>query len=341
MESFVAAMGSHQIRLGHRVQVITLDHAVTNDMLLPEGSFAGLPYRRLRRIGPRRYPFARGLVQAIQGADLVHAHGLDGLADAAVATRRIHGARVGVSTHGGYFHTSRHSLIKAAWLRTGTKWVLRNADAVWFSSGADVVSMGGARAIGPVMDIGVDLGPFLAVKRRPERGTWLVMGRVDAHKGIDDLIDLVATMSHPPTLLVLGGESAPGLINSLRTRAVNKGVVAKFEGNVEQRRFVEALASCELAVFPSRSEAFGMASVEALASGAPVVLSEVPAFQTRVEHGRTGFIVNFRAEGAAEELSQVRQQLDVVGERGRDEALRYGWDNVMGAWMTEYRRALS
>ena len=49
-------------------------------------------------------------------------------------------------------------------------------------------------------------------------------------------------------------------------------------------------AACDVALFPSASESFGLAALEALACGVPVVASRVGGLPEVVVHGETGFL---------------------------------------------------
>ena len=62
------------------MRVLTLDHDARGAPLT-EGEIDGVPNVRGPRVGPRRYPLARRLRADVDGATLVHAHGLDGHSD--------------------------------------------------------------------------------------------------------------------------------------------------------------------------------------------------------------------------------------------------------------------
>lgn len=346
MEAFVAGLAASQVERGHGVRVITLDRAITDGTPLSAGTHRGVAYERVPRVGPRRYPLARGLVSRVRGAHLVHVHGLDGLADTLVATRRLHRARVGVSTHGGYFHTSRHAWLKRAWLRTLTRVTLSRADAVWFTSEADRRTLSPAGITGEVLPDGVDISRFAAVTRRPEPGLWLVPGRVDAHKGHADLLWVLAALrdrgSAPERVEITGPERSPGLLDSLERQARELGLHdrVRLRGAVSEQDYLDLLARCELALFPSRYEGFGIGVIEAMAAGVVPVVSAIPAFDQLVRPGRDAFRVDFaHPEAAAQALERVRPD-GRMSTRARDTASRYGWEMVSEIWERAYARAL-
>src|SRR5690606_8375630 len=173
-----------QLRRGLQPRVVTLDRLFAGEPRLEDGVCDGVAYRRVRAVGHGRYPFARGVAAAVAGADILHLHGLDGLADLAV--RQVRGPRIGLSTHGGYFHTPRQRALKALWLRTVTRSTLRRLDALWFTSEADRQRLAAAGVVGEVLGNGVDV-ERLRAPRRPEAGRWAMLGRVEPHKGLADL----------------------------------------------------------------------------------------------------------------------------------------------------------
>lgn len=337
MERVIAGLSAALVARGHEVEVFTLDRAITTGEPLPEGVVDGIRAHRLPRVGPRRYPFARGLAAALRGFDLIHVHGLDGLADAAVRARP---APVGISTHGGYFHTPRHPLLKAVALRTVTRATLRRADAVWFTSRADRARLAPAGVQGELLAQGVDLSGFRGAPRRPEPGRWLVYGRVDDHKGLDDLLEALPGLG--ATVDVVGPEARPGLVAELVARARASGVDARFHGPLGADALRPLLERAELALFPSRAEGFGVSLVEVMAAGVPPVVSEIPAFAELVTPGVDGYRAPFRRPGAARErlLALRGGDHDEVGRRAAEAAAAYAWERRIEAWEAAYQRVI-
>lgn len=349
LETAVAGLAAALVDRGHDVEVVTLDRGFADDRALPDATWRGVRYRRLPRVGPRRWPFARGLVAAVRGADVVHVHGIDGLADQLLARRAAVGAPIGVSTHGGFLHTDRHRALKAVWLRTATRYTLARADAVWFTSEADRRVFAAAGVRGEVMPNGVDVARFAAIRRRPEPGRWVVVGRVDVHKGLDDLIDTLAVLARrdprPFTVEVIGPEARPGLIRALRERARARGVADRVScsGAVTDAQVDAALAGAELALFPSRYEGFGLAVVEAMAAGVPVVVNGIAAFDALVCPGVDGWRARFAdAEAAAAVIIAARDgDHAAIAAAARASARAHGWEARAPAWERAYAALVS
>ena len=336
-------LARRQAAEGHHVSVVTLKQSTQGERLYP-CTREGVRWIRLPRLGPRRYPCMIGLRDAADGADLVHVHGLDGLADQLAWRRRR--PPIGISTHGGYFHTPRLRWLKEGWLRSITRYTFAEADAVWFSSESDRVRLAAARRSGEVLPNGVDLAPFATLRRRPMVGEWVVVGRVDVHKGVDDLIRALAHLppgQRPRAVHVVGREAQKGLIRGFQRLARKHGVhhLLHFWGALASRLLHEHLSRAELALFPSRAEGFGIAVVEAMAARVPVVVSPIPALMDHVAGG-AGYVVPFRKPArAAERLAALlgRDHRNVAYEGGRH-AVKYSWPVVLSAHERAYREIL-
>jgi glycosyltransferase involved in cell wall biosynthesis len=79
-------------------------------------------------------------------------------------------------------------------------------------------------------------------------------------------------------------------------------------------------AEADLFILPTRAECFGIAAIEAMASGLPVIMSDVGAAREIVEDGETGFVIQPQPEDLARVLDAVVAQperLGILGRRGR------------------------
>jgi glycosyltransferase involved in cell wall biosynthesis len=63
-------------------------------------------------------------------------------------------------------------------------------------------------------------------------------------------------------------------------------------GHVPRAELDAAIASARVAVFPSIGEAFGLAPVDAMASGCPTIFSHRCAGPEIIEHGRSGLLID-------------------------------------------------
>jgi hypothetical protein len=82
----------------------------------------------------------------------------------------------------------------------------------------------------------------------------------------------------------------------------------------------ELYRRADLFVMPTRAECFGIATVEALASGLPVIAGDVGGARDIVDHGLTGWLIPPTSEGLASALDAAlagQDSLPAIGRQAR------------------------
>jgi alpha-1,6-mannosyltransferase len=178
------------------------------------------------------------------------------------------------------------------------------------------IGAGGLRLV----PLGVNLDEFRpAALTRPGAGRSVLLvsvGRLSREKRPDRAVEalrLLRSAGVPAGLLVLGdGPMRPALQRSARDLPV------RFLGHVPDRRGdAHLLAAADVAVAPSEVEAFGLAVLEALACGTPVVVPDRGAAPELIGPTGSGVITDGTPAGLAD---GVRSLLDVPERVRRDSA---------------------
>ena len=121
-----------------------------------------------------------------------------------------------------------------------------------------------------------------------DESVLLVLAALVRRKGIDVLLDALPRMEARPTLLVAGdGEERASLEEDARRRGLDDRV--RFLGRRDDK--ADLLAACDVFVLPSRLEGLGVAALEAMAAGRPVVASAVGGLGEAIVDGSTGLLV--------------------------------------------------
>jgi glycosyltransferase involved in cell wall biosynthesis len=182
--------------------------------------------------------------------------------------------------------------------------------------------------------------------RRTMRSTWGFtdedfvvghMGAFTAEKGQDVAVQaaLLLQTRLPHLRMVLAGDGP--LRNSM---PASSRVV--FPGHVSHRS--EFFAALDLFIMPSRSEAWGLAALEAMAHGIPVVASRVGGLPEMIESNESGWLVTpgdaSELATAIERASADREMLLDMGTRARERAKRFSVEETAERTEAFYRRML-
>jgi L-malate glycosyltransferase len=125
---------------------------------------------------------------------------------------------------------------------------------------------------------GLDARRFPVARRRlPElEDAALVVGTVAVlrpEKGLDVLLDAFAALDFPGAKLVIVGSGLEQ--KNLESRAAKLSIVERLHFQPATKNVAEWLASFDIFVLPSHSEAFSNSLMEAMAAGCPVIASDV------------------------------------------------------------------
>lgn len=150
--------------------------------------------------------------------------------------------------------------------------------------------------------------------------TILTVGRLhDGQKRQSDLLRALARLPEPWRVTLLG--SGPDEAR-LRALAADLGVAdrVEFAGFEPDRdRIRERLRACTVFALPSSFEGLPMALLEAMACGAPVVGSDIPAIAEVLEDGAWGLTVPVSApDKLADAIAAAGRDRDRLGARARE-----------------------
>jgi glycosyltransferase involved in cell wall biosynthesis len=168
----------------------------------------------------------------------------------------------------------------------GMPWSARAADLVLTSTAAEGARIARCRPrlADKVRPVGLSVPESFAAREAVDPGLdltagqfLLCVGRLNVRKNVTRLIDavLAADLVTPEAPLVVVGE--PDGLAIARTAPGDRRI--RFLGGVDDSALAWLYENCRVFVFPSLDEGFGLPVVEAALSGAPMLLSDIPAFR--------------------------------------------------------------
>jgi alpha-1,3-mannosyltransferase len=337
---------------GHTVEVATLRLLFASGDLAPAESVeAGVPVRRMRHWGPRRYPVALSALPAIRGYDLVHIHAIDFFVDYLSLLRLLHRVPLVVSTHGGFFHTERARAFKQWYFQHITRQSLGRVGAVVCVSQRDCALF--SRIVPAerlrVIENGADLDRFWSLKKRVEPGLVVGISRLAENKRIEKVLEAMAELKyrHPQLRLEWVGADFAGLRHPLERRVASLGLEGRvrFHGAVTDHELGSLLERAHLFVSASAYEGFGLSTIEAMSAATVVVVTAVGAHPDVVDHRVTGFLLPPDAAGLAAQMEEVlampAERVQAIGEAARAATRRFSWLQIAPRYEQVYREVLS
>ncbi len=142
------------------------------------------------------------------------------------------------------------------------------------------------------------------------------VGRLDEQKNLGALIEAMEGLD--AELVVVGSGRLRG---DLEREARQRGVAARFLGNVPHRQLPGILNSSSLFVLPSHYEGHPKALLEAMACGRACVGTDVPGTRELIRHGETGLLCGTSADqirSATRSLLDDRALAATLGARARE-----------------------
>lgn len=225
---------------------------------------------------------------------------------------------------------------------TSTSHVMANKVREFYHKDRDII----------VTPFGVDLNRFHPVKVKKDDCFEIgIVKKIEKNYGIDLLIKAFALFmernDYPKSRLIIYGRGSAmdelkQLVKSTGER-VQDSVV--FAGFVSNELVPEKLSHMDVACFPSISESFGVAAVEAMACGIPVIASDASGF-TEVIDSETGIVVPKNSvEALAKAITTVYRMDHVVrasmGQAGIKRVReRYNFRSNMDTYEEALKRAV-
>jgi mannosyltransferase len=210
------------------------------------------------------------------------------------------------------------------------RWLISRMDAVIATTQAAAAHVPHVRAVVPH---GVDCARFAPAMNRaaaweasgyPGTRGIATIGRIRPEKGTDRFVEAMLRLlpDHPGTTALVIGRAGPsdrGFLDGLKRQAAEAGLADRllFPGEIAPDALPALLRALTLVVQLPRYEGYGMAALEAMASGVPFIASDTGHFREFARDGRAGCITTDPA-GALGALLHEPDRLSAMSQAARD-----------------------
>lgn len=299
-----------------------------------------------------------GVRKAVQGADIIHLHyPFFGTAEPILLRRQVHDPPIVVTYHmdasaegaKGLSFRAHRLFLQHRLLAHAARVIVSSLDYALHASLGSFFDRHADRVV--ELPFGTDTDVF--IPGAPEKQRYDIppdapvvgfvggLDRAHAFKGLSSLLEAFSRLDASVFLLVVGdGDLRPQFERFAKALGVDARV--RFTGRLPADELPRAYRSMDVFAFPSTNaaEAFGLAALEAQASGIPVVASDLPGLRTVVAHGESGWLVPpNRPEALAASLMTVltdQPRRSLMAQCARERALAFSWDRHMEGLLKVY-----
>ncbi|USN53811.1 MAG: glycosyltransferase family 4 protein [Candidatus Nomurabacteria bacterium] len=180
----------------------------------------------------------------------------------------------------------------------------------------------------------------------PEKFTILFVGRMDPRKGLKYLLrafTMIASEFPQAEVVVVGNGILRRYYETFLEPSLKDRV--RFEGFVSAADLPRYYASSDVYVSPATgNESFGIVLLEGMASGKPVIASDIDGYRDVIRHGQDGILVPKSDPAALAQalrtLARDPQERAKYQQAGRQRAEEFSWESITDRLEEVYRRVV-
>ncbi len=159
----------------------------------------------------------------------------------------------------------------------------------------------------------------------------LFVGNEFKRKGLELVLRAMALRGKETYLFVLGAADRSHYVQKAEKLGINSRVF--FTGRRDDAPLFYTAA--DLFILPADYEPFGLAGIEALSSGIPILVPALGGFLDYLKDGENGYFIQREAEDIAEKIAIISKNRDLwqqMALKARETALEYSWERVVGEY---------
>ncbi len=173
----------------------------------------------------------------------------------------------------------------------------------------------------------------------PDAFLALFVGGDWERKGVRDAIDAIGGADDVHLVIVGRGDA-----DAMQAHARRAGAAGRVHIVAPTPAPQDYYAASDVFLFPSRYEAFSLVTLEAAASGLPIVCHRINGTEELIADGVNGWLVPLGADALRSRVLSLRDD-GVLRARmcvaARDASMRYAWDRVAGEYLAVLEEAVA
>jgi len=158
-------------------------------------------------------------------------------------------------------------------------------------------------------------------------------------KGLPFLLQSLRELNRPDIVLLVAGPR--GGDHHLLTTHKSPVINVKYLGLLDRQRLRLAYQAADVYLHLSRYESFGLAPLEAMACGCPVIVSDTVGMQELLRNGTNGCTVSYGdIQALKTELGSIlnaNRNLEQMGQKARQTACRLSWEHTTNQYLRIYQ----
>jgi UDP-glucose:(heptosyl)LPS alpha-1,3-glucosyltransferase len=165
----------------------------------------------------------------------------------------------------------------------------------------------------------------------------LFIGYEFRRKGLEFVIKAIAKIKNEKIKLIVVGNDNKKPYEKL---AKDLGVLDKVIFVGQQTKVNKFYAASDIFVFPTFYEAFSHVTLEAIASGLPLLTTKVNGTEELITDGKEGFFINRDADDIAEKIKILIEDRNLYKDmsiNARKRAEEYSWDNITNKYLELFK----
>ena len=357
-ETYVLELGKRLVKKGHKVTVFT-SNVSDKGPVASEDEYLGIRIKRFKVIGSKEfYHFSPSIKKELEKADvdIVHGGGFTYYGcDAAAKICKRRGIPFVITPfyHPSFTSQGARRLFRLAYDPLIGRRKLKLADKVIAMTNYEIgeLSKYTNREKFVSIPVGIDferlrdksrINDFMKKFGLEGKKILLFVGRIKENKGIQFAISALMELDNQVCLVAAGPDGgyrkdleklAKGL--NVQNRVIFTGVLS-FNDHLSS-----AYNACDIFVYPSEYESFGIVSAEALACGKPVIGTNIGGTKDIVRNNEYGFLLGYGDKnGLAKAVSKLLSDSKLrneMGKKGKEHAKKsYDWDAIVESIISIY-----